>query len=375
MNRLLLCLLTLITVLVSCQSTGKRALALGDYDLAVIQATEKLKHAPDNQDARNSLKLGYEKAASTHLQNIQFALASRNTLRAETILDAYASLNRLADAIRRTPAALEVVPNPTFYTQEAQQARENAAIARYELGKIALDASNTAAARDAVTHFRAALAHQPDIRDANILLARATQAATIHVVIQPITCAIDGIDTAFLQNHLRSSLNQRSEFVHYHSPQTAASRGIQPHQLAYLEFTKFVVGEETRTQQQRRYQDDHIVIGHTRGNPPQKVYGCARATLITYTKKMTAEVELQLRIVNAADSAVLEHLKLPAAFTWTDEWGTYRGDERALPVHQHRIAHTNETPTPGHQQLFEAAVENLFAQACRQLTEFHKQHQ
>lgn len=363
---------TLLALVVGC-ATGEKALKQGNYDKAVFQATKRLKSDTDNADAIATLRSAYPTAQRIHLQDIGFATRGSDRFKWEKVVGEYQALNELAEAIRSTPAAQAVVPNAVFYVDELNESREKAAAARYARGEELLGRGQDSA-REAVEHFGVALLMMPGYRDVREKLAEASEQATIKVVINPIGCASGDLDIVFIENSLRTFFNdyQPGRFVRFYSAAEAQASGIvTPDQIVDMKFDGFVVGQSKVVEKSSEVRKDNVVIGQTRGNPPQDVVGSVKATVITYKKTVSSNAQLDFMIRDAVTGRVLRHKKLPGAYVWEHEWGTYRGDERAVPANLRKIVNQREAQPPGRQELFAGFAEPIFQQACGEMKDFY----
>jgi len=358
-------------------ATGEKAFNRGDYDRAVMQATKRLKSSPDNEDAAATLRQAYPAAQNIHLQHVDRATRSRDPFKWEAVIDRYKQLNVLAEAVQRTPAALRIIPAPAFYTDELAIAREKAATARLAAGDAAMARGGRDRAREAFSHYSVALAHSPATAGLREKLEAAREAATLKVVINPITCASRDIDTAFVENNLKTFLNDYSagEFVRFHTSAEAAAAGIQtPDHIVDMQFDGFVVAQSRIEEKSQQVQKDNVVIGQTRSIPPQDVVGTVKATIITYKKTVNSNAQLDFKITEARTASVLNHKKLPGSYLWEHEWGVYRGDERALSPRQREIASRREAQPPSRQELFAGFAAPIFEQACGELNQFYSRY-
>ncbi len=365
--------LALASILAGC-ATGEKAYNRGDYDTAVIQATKRLKSDTDNEAALTTLRQAYPAAQSLHLQNIDRAMRSSGPFRWEIVAAEYTQINLLAEAIRLTPAALRVVPSPAIHVEELETAKQNAASARFAAGEAALAKGNRLNAREAFGHFDKTLLYRPDFPGAREKLEAARAAATLTVVINPIASASRELDVAFIENNLKNFLNdyRPGDFIRFHTSAEAAVVGIKtPDHIVDMRFDGFAVAQAKVEENTRQLQKDNVVIGQTRSNPPQDVIGTVKATVTTYKRTITSSAQLDFKITEATTARVLNHKKFPGKHAWTHEWGTYRGDERALPGNLKKIANQRDVPPPGRQELFAGFAEPIFQQACSELKQFY----
>ena len=362
-----------VAVLGGC-ATGEKAYTRGDYVLAVVQATKRLRSDSDNEKAIATLRQAYPAAQNLHLENIERARRSSARFKWETLVTEYGELNELAEAIRRTPAAQPIVPNPLFQDEQLEDARSNAAKARFAAGQTALGRGDRASGREAFDHFTKVLLYNPAFPDGRQKLAEARELATLNVVIQPIACSNRGIDLKFVENNLKQFLNEYrpGDFIRFHTSADAAGIGITNH-VVEIKFDSFAVAGSKIEEKTQQVKQDNIVIGKTAGDPPQDVIGTVKATVITYKRTVTSSARLDFKITDVSRSRVLNHKKFPGKHQWQHEWGTFRGDERALPANLKKIANQSNVPPPGSQELFTGFADPIFDQACNELKRYYTQ--
>jgi len=355
-------------------ATGEKAYQRGDYDTAVIQATKRLKSDADNETAIATLRQAYPAAEQLHLRNIERAERSSTPFKWETVVAEYDRLNRLADAIQRTPSAQAIVTTPQFHDQSLEAARESAGQARFAVGQSALGRGDRAGAREAFDHFNKALFYSPSLPAGRQKLAEARELATLNVVIRPIICSNREIDLKFVENNLKQFLNdyRPGDFVRFHT--SAGAAGIRStNHVVEMKFDGFAVADSKVEEKTQPVHKNNVVIGRTGSDPPQEVFGTVKATVITYKRTVSSSARLDFKITDVARSRVLNHKKFPGKHQWKHEWGTYRGDERALPPNLKKIANQRNVPPPGPQQLFAGFAEPIFAKACNELKRFYAQ--
>lgn len=382
----LLVLLGLAAGALSCNS-GKKALARGDYEGAVLTAVERLRRSPNNNKARQTLAEAYPQFVAYNKDRARQALKSTDPLRWEDILEFYGQLNTVYDEIRRSPAAMEVIGNPRLFTAEYEEALQKAAEAHYRLGSPLLPAARRGdreAAKEAYWHFVRAEELQPGLRDASALAEETRTLATLFVVVEPIPVPsrVLEISSTFFYNQLMTFLEQErpSPFVRFVSVDEVRARGIQPDQRIQLVFDDYVVGQAYVRETVRERTRDSVVIGQTtvieNGEKVEKdVYGTVKAEMHQFQKTIDSRGLLDCQLIALADRAVLAQEKFPGSFTWIDYWGFYRGDERALTQEDRKyLRNSREVPAPPPQDLFVEFTRPIFSELSRFLTSFYQNY-
>ena len=117
----------LTSLLLSSCYTGKKALQKGNYADAVFKSIERLRSNPDNKKSKAILSDAYPLAIQTLEIEIEEVLATNDLNKFGVISTKYQTLNDMAKEIRRSPAALRIIPNPKTYTVQLTAAKDKAA--------------------------------------------------------------------------------------------------------------------------------------------------------------------------------------------------------------------------------------------------------
>ncbi len=357
--------------------TGQKAYRQGQYSLAVQQATRRLKSDPNNAKALDTLSKAYPAAQQWHLKNIELAQRSGDRFRWESVVAAYGELATMADAVRTTPAALAVFPDPPLYAEELGEARAAAAEARYQAGLELLANADRATARDAVSHFTVANQLISGYKDVAVRLEAARDLATLQVVLNPIRCASPSLDTRFFEERLQTFLNdyKPSEFVRFVSAAEARRPGTRaPDQVIDVGFADVVVENTQSKETTQTHRKENVVLGHTRTQPPQDVLGTVTADVVTFEKSIGTRAQLDLRITEARTGKVLVRQAIPGQCVWRDTWATYRGDERAVPAEFADAVKKQPAPVPSRQELFETVAAQLFTELSNRLRNHYQRY-
>lgn len=357
--------------------TAEKAYQRGDYAQAVQLAAKRLKSVPGDAKALDALSRAYPAAEEWFLMHAEAASQSPDPFRWEAALAAYSKLNELALAIRSTPATWRLFPNPRAYTDEMRSAATQAAEARFQAGTALLARGDQVSAREAVGHLTVAARLVPGYKDVAARLETARQMATLKVVLAPVPPTGGGVNLSFLEDKLRIFIaeNPPSEFIRFYSAAEAARSGLTaPDQVVQIAFLDFVVQESRLKEKMETHTRDDVVVGRTRGDPPQDVIGTVKADVITCEKSVETQARLDLRIVDTRTNAVLLRQALPGSNVWHDSWGTFRGDERAVPEGLRALTRKREPSPPSRQALFEILADALFKQAATQIRDYYQRY-
>lgn len=363
-----------IAALGSC-SSGKKAWEQGNYYEASLQAINRLKQKPTHKKASQTLLQAYPMA----LKNLEADVVHLKTLQGPnkwgSIVTRYEQLNSLYDAIRHTPGALKVIPQPRAYHPHLKAAREQAAAESYMLGQDELRKGSREAARMAYEHFYAAQRYVPGYLDSEQKMQEAHYLATLKVLVEQIP--VPGrysVDVDFFSDQVESYLHntqQQHPFVRFYSMEAADAEQLkQPDHYVRIRFEEFVIGETHTKESQQHLKRDSVKVGEVKIKPDSlvPVYGTVEAKLTVFKKEVISRGRVSMYIVDARTNSVLQHRQFPGEFVWVSEWGHFNGDERALDPKHKKIIGLKEVPPPPPQDMFAGFAGPIFGQlteACK----------
>ena len=121
-----------LVVLAGCSSTSKDYLSRSDNDNTLFDAIKTLKKHNSDTTALNALPVLYTAAQQRNLRKINSYSSSPNIDRWDKILNAYATLQEMHDAIVESDAASRVV-TPVNYQQTMYDVKQQAAADYYRV--------------------------------------------------------------------------------------------------------------------------------------------------------------------------------------------------------------------------------------------------
>ncbi|HET6723714.1 MAG TPA: hypothetical protein VFH07_13240 [Chitinophagaceae bacterium] len=352
----LVSLIAFVLVIAGCKTAAK-LYDKGNYDEAVELAVKKLQKKPDNE-MRSLLQSAYQYAVNDHENRIHQLCDNTNELKWEWIYSEYASLQRLYEAIHRSPEALAVV-RPTDYSSYLNTYADKAATTRFDRGMQWMNNNDKISFRNAYTEFEAALQYRPG--DLTIINRKneAFQLAVINVVVMPMESnryrysSYNDYGPGNFETDLLRQLqyNNGNRFVKFYSSWDANSQHIQADQFIDFRFRTLDLGR-TRDEHGTREVSKEIVVKETVYRPDSvvKEYKKVFAKIKTTRRTMNSEGNLQVNIRDASGRWLWSD-DLRGNHHWYTEFATYTGDERALsdsdkelvnrrqdyPPHEHEI--------------------------------------
>jgi hypothetical protein len=375
---------TLLICLVYACSTGKAALQQGNYEEAVIKAVNRLRSSPDNDNARQTLLQAYPLALNWNKANIDRMKYSNEKFKWESIAQSYDNLNRLYDEIMRCPACLQLIPQPSSYLNEGNEARNAAAAERYETADRLLQDNprNRLAAKEALRHFATAENLLPNYRDTRKKMEEARFLATLKIVVEqvPVASRFYQLSDEFFRNKIYQYINtnpRMNEFVRFYTPQEAQIQGLtQPDQVVRLQFDDFVVGETLMTANTETITSkDSVKVGEVKVEGKKiDVFNKVTAKLTINRKTVSSKGLLDMKIIDPYTNTVIHQDKMMGEFVWFSEWGNFNGDERALTTQQKQICNRREVPPPPPQDLFIEFCKPLHDQATNKIRNFYRNY-
>jgi tetratricopeptide (TPR) repeat protein len=345
-----------ILFILSCKS-GEKLYNKGRYDEAVMAFVKKLQKSPSNTASLQLLPDAYAQAKRWHEDKATGYLTSNDPLKWEYVRGEYRSLQRLYDAIQSSPAALAIV-KPKDYRNAITGAQENAAQVRYDRGVSLLEQGDKPAARQAFEEFQAAMSLVPGFRNSKQLMDESFQRGLVNVVIRQIDVrspyyqfSADQFRDVLVRNLQQRNINR---FVQFTDERIAHNNKIQPDQYLEMRFYDFVVGQ-TYVDRTQKEVSREIVVGTVKdstGKPTINRYATVKATLYINKATVVSKGLLDYQLIDVQTSNIIRTDRLPGSYTWMNQWGYYKGDERALSDEDKRMLGGEEMAPPPPQELF-----------------------
>jgi len=362
-------LIAFVLLVAGCK-TASKLYDKGNYDEAVELAVKKLQKKPDDE-MRALLQSAYQYAVNDHETRIHQLGDNTNDLKWEWIFSEYSSLQRLYEAIHRSPEALSIV-NPTDYSSYLHTYADKAADTRFQRGMMWMDKNDKLSYRNAYHEFEAALQYRPGER---IFIERRNEAyehAVINVVVMPMEnnryrfSSYSNFDITNFENDLLRQLqyNTGNQFVKFYSSWDASSRNIQPDQFVDFRFSTFDLGR-TRDERSTREVSKDIVVKETVYRPDSvvKEYKKVVAKITTTKRTMLSEGNLQINIRDASGRWLWSD-DIPGNHSWCTEFSTFTGDERALTESDKQLVNRRQDYPPHEDEITRCIINEINSNMC-----------
>lgn len=356
--------------------TASKLYDKGNYDEAVQLAVKKLQKKPDNE-MRSLLQSAYQYAVNDHETRIRQLGDNTNELKWEWIYNEYASLQRLFEAIHRSPEALTVV-TPADYSSYLDTYAEKAAEVRFDRGMAWMDKGDKQSFRYAYNEFNAALQYRPG--DLSILDRKneAYELAVVNVVVMPLDnyryrfSSYHDNDLRNLEsdmiNHLRFGTG--NQFVRFYTSWEASNRNIRADQFVDFRFTSFDIGR-TRDNRNTREVSKEIVVKETVYRPDSvvKEYKKVVAKITTTNRSMSSTGNLQVSVRDMNGRWLWsDHIR--GDHQWSTEFSTFTGDERALSDNDKQLVNRQPQYAPHDNEIMKCIINEINSQMTGRLRNY-----
>lgn len=351
--------------MISCK-TASKLYDKGNYDEAVAMAVKKLQKKPGDGEIKALLQNAYRYAVDDHEARIRNHSEDNDELKWEWIYNEYASMQRLYDAIHRSPEASDVL-QATDYSSYLNTYRDKAADARYERGLRWMERNDRVGYRNAFTEFQAALGFKPGDFTIKTKMDEAYSNAVMHVVLMPVDnynyrysshndYALRNLESELLRN---LQYHTNTPFVKFYSMWEARSRNIQPDQFIDIRFNTMNIGRY-RDDRNTREVSKEVVIKETVYRPDSivKEYGRVTARITTTRRTMHSDGNLNVNIRDNNNRWIWSD-NFNGDHNWTTEFATFTGDERALSESDKQLINRRHETVPHEDEIIRYILQGI----------------
>lgn len=351
-----------LLLLVSCRSAEK-LYNRGDYDAAVELASKKLAKKPGNKELIQIVRDAYRFAVEDHESRIRNLEISSSDLRYEKILSEYSSLQRLYDAIRRSPTAYDVV-QPMDYSSYLQTYREEAGNVREFRGDDLMAQNTKNSFREAYYEYQKALALKPGDLVLKQKMDEAYSAAVIQVSIQPLSRF--GLQYAqysydygqFDQDMLRYlNSHRQGAFLNFYG---MSQPGVRADFAVELRFSDVNIGRYNDQRETREVSKKVVSkeIVHGKDSVSYE-YITVKAKITVTTRRLQANALLQATAREVETNRRVWSDTYRGDYNWVATFATYTGDERALSDEDKRMINSREAFPPDNDQIIRIIMQEI----------------
>jgi hypothetical protein len=349
----------------SCKSASK-LYEKGNYDEAVETAAKKLQKKPDDPKLLEVLQSAYRYAVNDHESRIRNNAASNNELKWEWMYNEYASLQRLYDAIYKSPSVFNIV-NPVDYSSYLGTYAEKAGDVRFDRGISFMQQYTKQSYRNAYREFQASLRFQPGRMDAVQKRDEAYNYAVTNVIVLPMqqtggfvyssyTPGANNFDDQLIRNLQYSS---GSEFVKFYSAWDARSQNIRVDQELEMRLATIDIGRYRDSRTTRRVNKE-VVVKETVYKPDSVVreYAKVFAEISSVRRVMNSVAVLQINVRDENGHFIWSD-NLSSEHNWSTDFSTYTGDARALSEADKELVNRRKEFAPTETEITRTLLEQL----------------
>lgn len=321
-----------------CKSASK-LYEKGDYDGAVELAVKKLQKKPHDEELKSIMREAYRYAVNEREQNIRNLSSRPDELRYEWMYNEYAALQKMHDAIRRSPEAMQVV-TPVDYSSYLATYGIKAGEVHYNRAEEWMNrSSDRNNIKNAYREYQAAFRFTPTA-DIRAKMDDAFDAAVVNVVIMPMDRYNRNgggyIFSSYSSNNLQEQISRSlvnhtgNEFVRFYDQWNARSSNIRPDHFVDMSFSRFNMGR-AYDQVSRREVSKQVVVREIVYRPDSvvKVYETVKATITTTKRTMISEGNLLVDISDNDGRRIWSDV-FRGEHRWDTEFSNFTGDARAL---------------------------------------------
>ena len=365
--------IALSLVLFSCK-TAQKLYERGRYDEAVELAARKLGKKPNDASTLAVLQDAYRFAVNDHEARIRTLSNSGSDLRWENMYAEYADLQRLYDAIRRSPAVFDIV-QPTDYSSFMVTYQEEASNARVERGLELLDQGSKGSARQAYYEFQKALSLKPGDISIQQKMDEAYANAVTNVVLLPLSrygyqySSYNYDFNNFNYNVLRYlNNNTHSPFIRYYGANETAVRADN---AVEMRFSDVNIGRY-RDQRSTREVSKQVVSKEIVHKPDSvtREYITVKARITITTRTVQADGLLQASIKDL-DNRRLWSDTYRGDYSWSATFASFTGDERALSEEDKRLVKQREQWPPSNDEIIRIIMSDIQNKAQCGISEYY----
>jgi hypothetical protein len=239
-----------------------------------------------------------------------------------------------------------------------------------------LKKENKADARRAYDEFVAALKLINNYRNSVELRDESFNRGVVNVVVSELEVSspyfqfsADQFRDILIRNLQQRNINR---FVQFTDERIARSNNLPADEYLQLRFYDFVVGQ-TYVDRSQRDVSKEIVTGSYKDTSGKVInrYETVRATVYLTRASVISKGALDYQLVDVPSNKIIRSSRLPGSYTWVNEFGTYKGDKRALSEDDKRQIGGSDIPPPPPQDLFMLFTTPIYDQLAGDMQSFY----
>lgn len=366
----------LITVIFLLSACGSSKYIAGNTteDKILATAMRKLDKNPNDTSLQNSLKYLYNDAALAHLNNIERLEQLNSQDKWNKIISEYQSLERLSEIIKTSNIARRFVNAPS-YLNEIQSTRTRAAEIYYQAGMDLMDhAQDKISYREAYQAFQKANSFISGYKDVKRQMNDAYQSGILNVVINPVTdnspfyysIGTNRFGNSFNDDRLQRTLVRelggdynRNSAARFYTEYEARRANVDADWFVDIMWTNLDIPRPLTNQFTREVSKK---IEDGKDSTGKMTYKTVYATLHLTKRYFTAQGDLENRVTDAVTRRTVDVKRYTARVDWSQEYGTYKGDSRALSDNDWIAINMRNPVLPTREEILNGLFDKMFPQ-------------
>ncbi|MBC8213962.1 MAG: hypothetical protein ISR90_03380 [Candidatus Marinimicrobia bacterium] len=386
---------------------AQKAYQTGSYDTAVSECVYSLKNKPDYEKALQLMDVVFPVAVRTHHNKIERLESSSEKFTWDKIVTEYQRLIHLVDLVNSllTPQVetWKFKAGVMDYSTLIISAKNKASEVHYLEGKKLMLQDSRDSYKKGAAHFKTAQEFTSNYKDSESLYDECRKSALIQIAILPFENKsgknkYNGIGET-LTNEIISKLLANGEVMEFidivsrdqlnliieeqkfsHSGLVDDDSMIElgniqgVHHLIIGDVTQVMATKPKRSKDKRRITRDVVIDKETykdnKGKTKKRnIYGKVHATLTIHEIVVDATVTASYQIIDVETSKILSSDNLTGTAHFEHNWGTYRGDKRALGYRENSLVREKEIAPPSKEEMILRAGNKLSDKLINSITD------
>ncbi len=417
LRSLIAILIGLAVVLSGCASkqgklakSAEKAFQSGNYDQAVRDAANALRIEPDMENAQLALTNAFRPAVRRHEDNIRQLAGRKDIAALDQIVSELETLIELNTLVRDLPPLInkknqqEMKPQVRDYTTEVNRARSNAAGAHYAEGKRLAALGGLDNSKAAAKSMKRTLNYLPDYRDAQSLYETYRRDGIKRIAIVPfynksgkrdfgaigelvsdeIIAKVlnDTRATEFLELISRTEMERVMEELKLGASglvdETSAielGKFLGAHEILVGQITQIIADRPetvTKTEQAKK----NVVIRTEKykdengKDKTRKIRADVTARVKTHKLVANAKIAGSFKIIDIKTTRLTKTDTFTGESSFSHEWATFTGDERALSYKVKKLAKEERKVAPSRGERVNQAAGQLASSLAQKIKDY-----
>ena len=371
MMKHILHILLVALVFTSCK-TSKDYLQRANEDKTLFDIIKKLNKSPNDGDALKALPVVFENVTNLHVNKVAKYSTYKELSRWDKMLDEYAALQKIYDAVINSSAVSNVV-TATNYQNNSYTTKQTAAEEYYNTALLLMQNQNRDEIKKAYTYFKKADKYVPNYNNAKTKMQEAFDAATINVLINPVQDNSFFFNTGwgntgynysneyFQQNLVRELGGQNSSRypAKFYTEWEARRENVKPDWVVNLTLRNLDIPRPQTYTSQRNVNKQ---IENGRDTAGRIVYKTVYATIYTNQQSFIARGQMDVNITETTTRKYITSASYNDEYRWQQETATYTGDNRALSGNDWNLINTQNFNQPTKEEVLNELYRKIYPQ-------------